>query len=881
MKKMKSVYSLLIVLFLVSTQNITTSDAQDSSRWSLPEGAIARLGKGTIGTLRTRGQIAYSPDGSRLAVASKVGVWIYDTATGAEVRLITGVYAASVAFSPDSRTLAAGSVGYDENTSVSLWDVATGNLTKMLTGQHRRSVTSVAFSPDGSTLASADWSAVALWYVATGDLLKRIEPRKNIGDNPSIAFSPDGTTLAVAGGGLFFAPISLWDVASGNLTKTLEGDAAYIVYSSDGTTIAGVSGFPAGIVRLWNVETGRIRKTFTEHSSLINSVAFSPDGTTLASGGDHGTLFLWNLATGSLAKALLKPYTLDAVVSVAYSPDGTTLASATKGPDRVYLWDVATGTQKKTFKHTGFVWGMAYSPDGTTIATGHLRDEGRLWNVATADLTQVLSHPLGQGDGFASLVFSPNGRTLAGLSSHKRGTIELWDAATGKHTRTLVEGKYFTVIAYSPDGKTLATGHRRAHPHLWDVATGNLIKELEHARNAASLAFSPDGRTLASRDDDNGRVYLLDVATGNQIKTFEHAGDRAMGVVFSPDGRMLATVGGSDKTVRLWDVATADLTQVLEHNGWVHSVAYSPDGNTVASGSYSREVFSGMLSLVYTVHLWDAATGPLENTFLGHTDEISSLAFSPDGGTLASGSKDGTVLLWGLRPVPSEPEIIAGDVNGDDIPVSSKPEVIVGDVNGDGIVNILDLVFVGSRFGQTGENAADVNGDKEVNIADLVLVAGALGGAAGAPSASTLGRDRELALTRTEVEQWLAQAQRLDLSDAISERGIHFLEQLLLVLTPKETALLANYPNPFNPETWIPYQLSKPADVTVRIYAVDGTLVRTLSLGHKTVGIYQSRSRAVYWDGKNAVGEPVASGVYFYTLSAGDFVATRKMLIRK
>ena len=140
MKKMKSVYSLLIVLFLVSTQNITTSDAQDSSRWSLPEGAIARLGKGTIGTLRTRGQIAYSPDGSRLAVASKVGVWIYDTATGAEVRLITGVYAASVAFSPDSRTLAAGSVGYDENTSVSLWDVATGNLTKMLTGQHRRSL---------------------------------------------------------------------------------------------------------------------------------------------------------------------------------------------------------------------------------------------------------------------------------------------------------------------------------------------------------------------------------------------------------------------------------------------------------------------------------------------------------------------------------------------------------------------------------------------------------------------------------------------------------------------------------------------------------------------------------------------------------------------
>ena len=107
------------------------------------------------------------------------------------------------------------------------------------------------------------------------------------------------------------------------------------------------------------------------------------------------------------------------------------------------------------------------------------------------------------------------------------------------------------------------------------------------------------------------------------------------------------------------------------------------------------------------------------------------------------------------------------------------------------------------------------------------------------------------------------------------------MEQLLLALTPQETVLLANYPNPFNPETWIPYQLAAPADVTLRIHAVDGSLVRTLSLGHKTVGIYQNRSRAAYWDGRNALGEPVASGVYFYTLTAGEFSATRKMLIRK
>ena len=132
-----------------------------------------------------------------------------------------------------------------------------------------------------------------------------------------------------------------------------------------------------------------------------------------------------------------------------------------------------------------------------------------------------------------------------------------------------------------------------------------------------------------------------------------------------------------------------------------------------------------------------------------------------------------------------------------------------------------------------------------------------------------------------EVKQWLTQAQQINLTDAISLRGIDFLEKLLLALIPKQTALLANYPNPFNPETWIPYQLTQPEDVTLHIYSVNGALVRVLSLGHQVAGMYQSKSRAVYWDGRNEQGERVASGIYFYTFSAGDFTATRKMLIRK
>ncbi len=209
---------------------------------------------------------------------------------------------------------------------------------------------------------------------------------------------------------------------------------------------------------------------------------------------------------------------------------------------------------------------------------------------------------------------------------------------------------------------------------------------------------------------------------------------------------------------------------------------------------------------------------------------------------------------------------------------STKPEYLVEDVNEDGNVNILDLVSVANKFGQTEQNRADVNGDGFVNILDLVRVAGAFGKSASAPS--LYAKDLSM-LTAADVRQWLSEAQQLGLTDAKSLQGIIFLQQLLAALTPKKTTLLPNFPNPFNPETWIPYHLAKDADVTLHIYAVNGTLVRTLAIGHQAAGMYQNRSHAAYWDGKNEFGESVASGVYFYTLTAGDFSATRKMLIRK
>ena len=219
---------------------------------------------------------------------------------------------------------------------------------------------------------------------------------------------------------------------------------------------------------------------------------------------------------------------------------------------------------------------------------------------------------------------------------------------------------------------------------------------------------------------------------------------------------------------------------------------------------------------------------------------------------------------------------IDAEINAD---YKRPPDTIASvDINKDGVLNVLDLILIALNFEKTGENVADVNNDGVVNIVDLVKVAGEVGAGAAAPAAHSQTLQ---ILTAADVQKWLSQAQHLPLTDIISQRGIRFLEQLLVALVPKETALLPNYPNPFNPETWIPYQLSEPAEVILTIYAVDGQMIRRLAFGHQLAGTYRSKSRAAYWDGRNEVGEAVASGVYFYTLTAGEFTATRKMLIRK
>ena len=234
-------------------------------------------------------------------------------------------------------------------------------------------------------------------------------------------------------------------------------------------------------------------------------------------------------------------------------------------------------------------------------------------------------------------------------------------------------------------------------------------------------------------------------------------------------------------------------------------------------------------------------------------------------------------LTVGLR---SEVTLRVIDVNGNftqEIYPLSADDLAYVDANRDGVVNVDDLVLVASHFGRRAIHRAnpnpDINNDGFVNREDLLFVAQALEDQENAVAAPSL--------TTANLQQWILEAKQRNPGNETFQRGIVVLEAFLTLTYPTKTALLPNYPNPFNPETWIPYHLAEPADVTLTIYAVDGQVVRHLDVGHQAAGYHQSKSRAAYWDGRNSIGERIASGIYFYTFTAGDFSVTKKMLIKK
>jgi len=414
----------------------------------------------------------------------------------------------------------------------------------------------------------------------------------HIGAVDSVAFSPDGKTLAT---GSDAGTILLRDAATHRKITALTGPTGpvhSIAFSPDGKTLA--TGGSA--VRLWDVTTHRKITALTSHTGAVDSVVFSPDGTTLATGNADGSVRLWDVTSHRKIAALTGPTAR--VDSVAFSPDGTTLATG-NADGSVRLWDVASHRQITVLTGpTGAVNSVAFSPDGTTLATGSGDGAVRLWDVASHRQITALTGPVGAVN---SVAFSPDGTTLA--TGNADGTVRLWDTATRRPSRRPLTGPTGPVnsVAFSPDRTTLASGSADGI-FLRDLAGSTCACNhsprlfTSNTSPATSLAFSPDGKTLAT-GSDAGTILLWDVAAHRQITALTGPVGPVTSVAFSPESKILASAS-PDQTVRVWDLATSRQVgaPLSGHTGLVTSVTFSPDGKTLAAGSAD-----------HTVRLWDTA----------------------------------------------------------------------------------------------------------------------------------------------------------------------------------------------------------------------------------------------------------------------------------
>ena len=635
------------------TESMQSDIVQDVTRWNLPEKAKARFGKGRIRNL------TYFPDGTRLAVWSSIGIWIYDVRTGTEIELFArdAGEASGTALSPDGQTFA-----FTDYTNIHLWDLQIKREKNVFTG-HTSHVSALAFSPTGEILASGGVdTTVRLWDVRTGELVRTL-----VGHTDRVmylAYSPDGKTLASVVG-FEDSTVCLWDVQTGQLLQTITerpGKACRVAYSPDSLTL--VSGSRDSKIRFWDVGTGKLIKTIPTDMAYVTSVVYSPDGRTLASGsGANKNIYIWDVHTGELLKTLIGP---DQVGSLVYAPDGKMLTS--KNEDgTVRFWDPHTEELLKTISgHTFFARSVAFSPDSGTLVSSEGADKTIvLRDVQTGKTLKTL---VDHTDSARSVKYSPDGKIIASprwvlrsTGSHSvqyspdgkiiasgswDGPIRIWDVQTGGLLRTLIGHKEGAPsIAYSPDGTVLISGSWDNTIRFWDLHTGELMRTLtgnttdvEARQGVRSISLSRDGRTLAAATGEQV-IRLWDAHTGDVKATLTGHTDAGAAVAFSPNRSLLAS-GSNDCTIRLWNTTTGELLLTFpEQPNSVMSIAFSPDGQKIASGSW-REVY-----------ISDLATGKSIATLTGHGEWVRSVAFSPDGKMLASGSDDGTVLLWDMTQI--------------------------------------------------------------------------------------------------------------------------------------------------------------------------------------------------------------------------------------
>lgn len=742
---------------------------------------------------------------------------------------------------------------------------------------HTGRASAVVFSLDGKWLASSGANGILVWEIGVDGPMYSLTG--HTGKIEGLAFRSNGNLASASIDGT----VRLWDVQTQQEIRTFKGHVGQVTsvdFRPDGQRI--VSGARDQTLKLWGADSGQLLATFEGHTDVVWSVAFSPDGSLIASGSEDGTVRIWNASDGSQFRSLTGH--TQGVLSVAFHPDGNRLASGARD-GTVRLWNINSVESRDTPEEMELfatydrqVMSVRFNPDGHLLAVGLLDSPTdntlKLWHVSTHSEIQSFDTQL-----VHDLSFSPARPQLA-VTGAADGTVTIWNSS---HLRpTLLEPQAGELV--KPSQISLK----------WGTVENAVYYDVEISRDSDfipsnTLVMTATGNELIFEAEDNISHYWWRVRAGS----FGEVSDWSEIRDFRAPGCVVGIVP-SVRRIKLGEEFAIDVfvESVIDLQGFGFNLRWTnPDVLTFVTVTKFRNIFGEAGIGHQPTEPPDQINGIYKNISAAKTGDsgITGSGIMLGASFRAKAVGSSRIQLQNLILVDSNQEQIDCEIQ--EFKVLVEEFFRPWDVNVDGVVNIFDLStvvrYLGKPIPTDLDVYPDVNGDGIIDRDDTVLVGAHFGESY--QTGETLAAPQSVA----ESPRLISPAVHKQLESVYHEllaspenspefiRTIQVLRDLLFPTVPAHNLLLQNYPNPFNPETWIPFQLASAGQVTIEIHDAAGGLVRQIDLGYLMPGRYQNRAKAAYWEGANVYGEPVASGIYFYTLSTTSFRATRKMIISK